>query len=79
MMTPFRFFVGGPLGSGRQYLSWIHRIDWIEMIRWIVETPSITGAGQRHRAGAGDQPRSSRARSAARCIARHSCRRRRLR
>ena len=44
MMTPFRFFIGGPLGSGQQYLSWIHRIDWIEMIRWIVDTPSITGA-----------------------------------
>ena len=44
MMTPFRFFVGGSLGSGRQYLSWIHRIDWIEMIRWIIDTPSINGA-----------------------------------
>ncbi|MFL6280067.1 MAG: TIGR01777 family oxidoreductase [Vicinamibacterales bacterium] len=43
MMTPFRFFVGGPLGSGRQYLSWIHRIDWIELIRWIAGTPSIAG------------------------------------
>lgn len=43
MMRPFRFFAGGRLGSGRQYLSWIHRIDWIEMIRWIVDTPAITG------------------------------------
>jgi uncharacterized protein len=43
MMTPFRFFVGGPLGSGRQYLSWIHRMDWIEMVRWIIDTPSIGG------------------------------------
>lgn len=44
LMTPFRFFVGGPLGSGRQYLSWIHRIDWIEMVRWIIDTPSLDGA-----------------------------------
>jgi uncharacterized protein (TIGR01777 family) len=44
MITPFRFFVGGPLGSGRQYMSWIHRIDWIEMIRWIIDTPTVTGA-----------------------------------
>ena len=44
MMTPFRFFAGGPLGSGRQYMSWIHRIDWIEMVRWIIDTPAISGA-----------------------------------
>jgi uncharacterized protein (TIGR01777 family) len=44
MMAPFRFFVGGPIGSGRQYLSWIHRLDWIEMIRWIIDTPSTSGA-----------------------------------
>jgi uncharacterized protein (TIGR01777 family) len=43
MMKPFRFFVGGPLGSGRQYLSWIHRLDWIEIVRWIVVTPSVVG------------------------------------
>jgi uncharacterized protein (TIGR01777 family) len=43
MMTPFRFFAGGPMGSGRQYMSWIHRHDWVEMVRWIVETPAATG------------------------------------
>jgi hypothetical protein len=44
MMTPFRFFVGGRMGSGAQYMSWIHRLDWIEIVRWIVETPSVRGA-----------------------------------
>jgi uncharacterized protein len=43
MARPFRFFVGGPIGSGRQYMSWIHRLDWIEMVRWIVETPAVNG------------------------------------
>jgi uncharacterized protein (TIGR01777 family) len=43
MMMPFRFFAGGRMGSGRQYLSWIHRIDWIEMVRWIVDTSAIAG------------------------------------
>lgn len=44
MITPFRLFAGGPIGSGRQYMSWIHRMDWIEMVRWIVETPAAAGA-----------------------------------
>jgi uncharacterized protein (TIGR01777 family) len=44
MMVPFRFFAGGTMGSGRQYVSWIHRIDWMEMVRWLVETPEIAGA-----------------------------------
>jgi uncharacterized protein len=43
MMRPFRYFVGGRVGSGRQYMSWIHRLDVVEMIRWIVETPGVVG------------------------------------
>jgi hypothetical protein len=43
MTTPFRFFAGGPLGSGRQYMSWIHRIDWVEMVQWLVQNPAISG------------------------------------
>ena len=43
MMRPFKFFAGGPLAGGKQYLSWVHRHDWAEMVRWIVETPSVSG------------------------------------
>ncbi len=43
MIPPFRMFVGGRMGSGRQYMSWIHRIDWVEMVRWIIETPAACG------------------------------------
>jgi uncharacterized protein len=43
MARPFRFFAGGRLGSGRQYMTWIHRLDWLEMVRWIVETPAVDG------------------------------------
>lgn len=44
MARPFRFFVGGRVGSGRQYMPWIHRLDWIEMVRWIVASPDVDGA-----------------------------------
>jgi uncharacterized protein (TIGR01777 family) len=40
---PFRFFAGGPLGSGRQYLSWIHLADWTAMVRWALVTSSMVG------------------------------------
>ena len=43
MLTPFRFFAGGPMGSGRQYMSWVHRLDWLEMVRWVVATPEASG------------------------------------
>ena len=44
MIPFFKYFVGGPIGSGRQYMSWIHRLDYVEMVRWIVETPAVEGA-----------------------------------
>ena len=44
MALPFRFFVGGPLGSGRQYLSWIHRDDWVSMVVWALMNAAVVGA-----------------------------------
>lgn len=43
MLPPFKFGAGGPVGSGRQYWPWIHRADWIGMVRWILQTPSLSG------------------------------------
>ena len=43
MLPPFKFGVGGPVGSGRQYWPWIHRDDWIALVRWAIDTPSVTG------------------------------------
>jgi uncharacterized protein (TIGR01777 family) len=43
MLPPFRFGVGGPLGSGRQWMSWIHCEDAVRMIAWAAETDSIHG------------------------------------
>lgn len=40
---PFRLFAGGPVGSGRQYWSWIHRDDWVELVRWALQTTGVSG------------------------------------
>ncbi len=43
MMRPFRMFVGGKIGSGRQYLSWIHEADIIGIILLALDNPAIQG------------------------------------
>lgn len=43
MARPFWFFVGGPLGTGRQYVSWIHLTDWVALVRWALATSSVAG------------------------------------
>ena len=40
---PFYFFAGGPIGSGNQYMSWIHRDDWVEMVRWSLLNDAVSG------------------------------------
>ncbi|MAO63722.1 MAG: TIGR01777 family protein [Balneola sp.] len=44
MLTPFRFFVGGPVGSGEQYMSWIHRIDLCRALIIPITNKEISGA-----------------------------------
>lgn len=44
LTLPFNMFVGGPIGSGRQVLSWIHRTDWIELVVWLLRRPDAAGA-----------------------------------
>jgi uncharacterized protein len=43
MLPPFRFGAGGPVGSGRQYWPWIHRQDWIGLVRFAIATPAVSG------------------------------------
>jgi uncharacterized protein (TIGR01777 family) len=43
MLPPFRLGVGGPLGSGRQWMSWIHREDAVAMIAWAAENRAARG------------------------------------
>ncbi|MHB1654542.1 MAG: TIGR01777 family oxidoreductase [Desulfitobacteriaceae bacterium] len=43
MMMPFKFFLGGPLGSGNQWLSWIHIRDLTSLIKFIIEQQELSG------------------------------------
>ena len=43
MAVPYHLFVGGPVGSGRQYMSWIHIDDWVAMVRWALATDAVSG------------------------------------
>jgi hypothetical protein len=43
MVMPFRFFIGGPIGSGKQWFSWVHRDDLIGIIIHCLEHDSIKG------------------------------------
>lgn len=43
LVLPFRFFVGGPLGSGRQWMPWIHVEDEVRAIIHAIQTPSLSG------------------------------------
>ena len=44
MIPPFKFFVGGPIGDGKQYMSWIHRSDLANALIFPVEKEEMIGA-----------------------------------
>ncbi|MCL6752424.1 TIGR01777 family oxidoreductase [Nostoc sp. CCCryo 231-06] len=43
MITPFKLFAGGPIGSGRQWFSWIHVDDLVSLILEALTKPEIEG------------------------------------
>ena len=43
MLLPFRLFAGGPIMPETEWVSWIHRLDQIELIKWALTTPSVSG------------------------------------
>ncbi|MFQ4143162.1 TIGR01777 family oxidoreductase [Chlorogloeopsis sp. ULAP02] len=43
MITPFKLFAGGPIGSGRQWFSWIHIDDLVDLIVQALTKPDMTG------------------------------------
>ena len=44
LTLPFRLFVGGPLGNGRQWFAWIHIDDIVGLYRLALEDPRVSGA-----------------------------------
>jgi len=43
MVPAFRLFAGGPIGTGKQWFSWIHRDDVVNLILYALQNPQIEG------------------------------------
>ncbi|UBF27802.1 TIGR01777 family oxidoreductase [Kovacikia minuta CCNUW1] len=43
MLPPFKLFAGGPIGTGRQWFSWIHREDLVNLILQALTQPGMEG------------------------------------
>jgi uncharacterized protein len=44
MARPFRFGVGGRIGSGQQWMSWVSLVDVVSVLRFALENGSVRGA-----------------------------------
>lgn len=44
MKLPFQFFVGGPIGDGKQYLPWIHMDDLVRALIFPINHEEMSGA-----------------------------------
>ena len=44
MIPLFKYFLGGPLGSGRQWFSWVHMYDLAEAFIFLLSHKDISGA-----------------------------------
>ena len=44
MLLPFRMFVGGPVGSGRQWFPWVHLADVVGAALWALDHDALRGA-----------------------------------
>lgn len=43
MLLPFELGLGGRIGSGEQWMSWIHRDDLVRLIVHVIRTPALAG------------------------------------
>ncbi len=44
LLLPYQMYVGGPAGSGRQFMPWIHIDDEVNAIRFLIEQSTAQGA-----------------------------------
>jgi len=44
LVKPFQFYLGGHLGSGKQWFSWIHLEDEVAAIKFLMENEHLKGA-----------------------------------
>jgi uncharacterized protein (TIGR01777 family) len=43
MLTPFKLFIGGPVSSGKQWMSWIHHADIVGLFLLALDHPQASG------------------------------------
>jgi uncharacterized protein (TIGR01777 family) len=43
LLPLFRNFLGGPVGSGQQWLSWVHQLDLVRAFLFLPERPDLAG------------------------------------
>ncbi len=43
LVRPYKLFAGGRIGSGKQYVSWIHHADLTKLLLFAIDTPSLDG------------------------------------
>jgi len=43
LLTPFKLGVGGPIAGGRQYMSWIHIDDEVNILLWALDNDRVNG------------------------------------
>lgn len=43
MKLPFKLGIGGPIGSGKQYMPWIHIDDMVNAILWLLDNDKLHG------------------------------------
>ncbi|SFG18673.1 TIGR01777 family oxidoreductase [Neptunomonas qingdaonensis] len=44
MLPPFKFGLGGPIGDGQQWMSWVHLSDEVAIIRFLMAHKTLFGA-----------------------------------